>query len=124
MTMARNSPNSEFIIKTLSLIKHSVTYNQNLKNLTKDGQKDLRKTMGFLLACDENDDVITKYKVEGLRIAVMETLLKLMPVHCLKCKDEEPFMAYPGAIPRVKCVRCDIAACPRCYNSDHIERTT
>ena len=30
MTMARNSPNSEFIIKTLSLIKHSVTYNQNL----------------------------------------------------------------------------------------------
>ena len=80
MTMAKNSPNCDLITKTLSLVKHTVTYNQNLKNLAKAGQKELKKTMDFLLACDEKDEVITPYKVKGMKIAIMETLLKLMPV--------------------------------------------
>ena len=122
LTMAKNSPNSEAIIKTLSLVKHSVTYNQNLKNLTKAGQKELKKTLGFLLACDENDEEITKFKVEGLRIATMETLLRLMPTFCEVCKDEEPFVVFPGDVPRVTCIRCDKAACPRCYNGEDIEK--
>ena len=95
LTIAKNSPNSEAIIKTLSLVKHSVTYNQNLKNLMKAGQKELKKTLGFLLACDENDEEITKFKVEGLRIATMETLLRLMPIFCKTCKEEDPYVVFP-----------------------------
>ena len=96
LTMAKNSPNSEAIIKTLSLVKHSVTYNKNLKNLMKAGQKELKKTLGFLLACDKNDEEISKFKVEGLRIATMETLLRLMPIFCKDCKEEEPFVVFLG----------------------------
>ena len=43
LTMARNSPNCEHIMKTLSLVKHSVSNNKNLKNLTKAGKVDLKK---------------------------------------------------------------------------------
>ena len=45
----------------------------------KSGKVDLKKTLAFLLATDENDASITIYKVDGMRIAIMETLITLMP---------------------------------------------
>ena len=118
LTLAKNSPNGTHIIKTLSLIKHSVTYNQNVKNLHKAGKEDLQKTLAFLMACDEKDMNITQWQVDGLRLVLMETLLKLMPVICKECDDKEPILLQPGEIPYVSCIRCDIMACPRCFSKD------
>ena len=57
LTLAKNSPNGPQIIKTLSLVKHSVTYNQNVK---KAGKEDLKKTLAFVMACEESDTRITQ----------------------------------------------------------------
>ena len=45
-----------------------------------------------------------------------------MPIFCKTCKEEDPFVVFPGDVPRVTCIRCDIAACPRCYNGDDVEK--
>ena len=112
LAMAKNSPNGAQIIKTLSLVKHTVSYGQNVKNLHKASKEDLQKTIAFLMACDEKDQNITQWKVDGLRYVLIETLLKLMPVNCNECKDKEPILLQPGEIPYVCCIRCDIMACP------------
>ena len=49
MTCAKNSMNSEQIIKMLSLIEHSVTFNQNLKNLAKANKEELKKALVLTL---------------------------------------------------------------------------
>ena len=118
MTCANNSTNKDHIIKSLSLIKHSVSFEQNLKNLTKASKEDLKKTLGFLMNESENSDFITQYKVEGMRIVLLELLIKLMPKFCKLCKNEEPYFQSIGENPDVACIRCKCKACPNCFKSD------
>ena len=106
------------MIKTLSLVKHLVDYSKNLKNLLKAGKEDLKKTLAFLLASNESDERITQYKVDGMRIALMETLITLMPKFCTNCKDDSPYFAMPGDRPEVQCIRCNVPACPKCFKKE------
>ena len=52
--------NCQATVKTLSLIKTSVTFEQNLKNLSAATKDELKKTYSFLLGTNENDDRVTK----------------------------------------------------------------
>ena len=70
------------ITKTIGLLKTTVTYEQNLKNLAKANKDELRFTLGYLLGVDTDDTRVNKYKVEGCRQAIMITLLRLMPKTC------------------------------------------
>ena len=115
-TNARNEPQ---VLKTLGMVKTHVSYEQNVKNLTGANKEDLRKTLGFLIGSSNMDDVrVSKYKVEGLRLAVMTTLVNLMPKFCEDCEDENPYYQRPGDSPEVTCIRCDQMACPRCVKKE------
>ena len=122
LILAKNSPNGPQIIKTLWLVKHSVSYNQNVKNFQRAGKEDLKKTIPFLMACDENETRINQWKVDRLRLVLMESLLKLIHVNCDQCKDMHPVLLHPGEIPYVCCVRSNIMACPRCFTKDDLSK--
>ena len=57
--------------------------------------------------------------MEGLRYAIMATILRLMPKTCKDCKGQ-PYYMIPGQEPDVSCVRCKIMACPNCVPKDII----
>ena len=78
MTEVKDNQN---ITKTLGLIKPTVTYEQNVKNLTK-AKIELRITFAYLMGMDPKNPEVTKWKVDGLRQAVMATLMRLMPKVC------------------------------------------
>ena len=75
MTFAQNCAST---MKTLSLIKMTAYFEQNVKNMEACNRNELKKSYAFLLGCEEQDSRVSKYKVEGLRLAIMLTLLKLM----------------------------------------------
>ena len=52
MTQAKNSPE---ITRTLGLIKTTVTYEQNLKNMTKSKMEELRITYAYLRGVEAKD---------------------------------------------------------------------
>ena len=56
------------------------------------------------MAKDENDEVITQYKVADVRMATLETLLTIMHINCGKCKDENPVSLLSGDILHISCL--------------------
>ena len=70
------------------------------------------------MGIDENHNSITQYKVEGIRIVLLEVLIKLMPKYCNGCKDKDPYFQTPGEKPDVTCVRCKCKACPKCFKPE------
>ena len=68
------------------------------------------------MGVDEDNQNVIKYKVTGMKIAIMEVLLTLMPKDCKICKST--YAAKPGQVREVRCLRCGIAACPNCVRKE------
>ena len=95
--------NNKEIMKTLSLIKTTDSYKQNIKNLRQSNKKELRMTYAYLGGYEIKNKEVLKWKAEGLRHAIIASLSRLMPRTCKDCKGQ-PFFMTPGNEPEVVCV--------------------
>ena len=104
-TNTRNTPG---ITKMLSMIKIDVTFEQHTKNLTKAKKPDLVETYAYLIGAGAEDSKVSMLKVEGLRLAIMATLMRLRPEFCTESRNDDPFHMNPGGSPQVVGVNCEI----------------
>ena len=98
MTLAKDC---QSITKTLSLVRTHLSFEQNINKLSGCVKEELQKTLAFLLGSAEEDTRVTKYKVDRLRLAVVFSLLKLMPRYCWGCSENTPYAMAIGQSPEV-----------------------
>ena len=89
MTLAKDI---DPVRKTLEMIKISADYNQNLKNLKKANKDQLKNTFAYLTNSTLESSNVTKYKLDGLRHAIMTILHTLIPQECNLCLDDKIYL--------------------------------